>query len=158
MAAILTKYPAVAGVLIDLPAVVAEATAFLDTQGLSARCAVVSGDLLALVPQGGDIYVMKSVLHGLHDEQAVAVLKNCRAAMTASATLLVIEAVLPPHGAPSPLINMLDVHRMVMTGSRERGQEELEAFLERVGFILHRVISTGTQDNIFEALPVEPRR
>jgi hypothetical protein len=101
---------------------------------------------------------MKSVLHGLNDEKTIAVLKNCRAAVTASAKLLVIEAVLPPHGSPSHIINMLDVHRMVMTGSQERSQEELRAFLETAGFNLHRVIKTGTQDNIFEALPVYPRR
>jgi hypothetical protein len=158
MAAILTQHPDVKGVLTDLPAVVDEAKAFLATQGLGARCAVVGNDLLASVPPGGDIYVMKSVLHGLNDEQAVAVLKHCRAAMTASAKLLVIEAVLPPHGSPSPLINMLDVHRMVMTGSQERSQEDLRAFLDIAGFNLHRVIQTGTQDNIFEALPAEPRR
>jgi hypothetical protein len=158
MAAILTKHPDVKGVLTDLPAVVAEAKAFIDAQGLGARCEVLSSDLLASVPPGGDIYVMKSVLHGLNDEKVVAVLTNCRAAMTASATLLVIEAVLPPHGAPSPLITMLDVHRMVINGSRERSQDELRAFLETAGFHLHRVIQTGTQDHIFEALPVEPRR
>jgi len=93
MAAILTQYPTVTGVLTDLPAVVVEAQAFLASRGLGARCEVVSNDLLASVPQGGDIYVMKSVLHGLNDEQVIAVLKHCRAAMTASATLLVIEAV-----------------------------------------------------------------
>jgi hypothetical protein len=158
LAAILTKYPDVKGVLIDLPAVVAEAQVFLATQGLSARCAVVRGDLLTSVPQGGDIYVMKSVLHGLNDEHVVAVLKNCRAAMATSATLLVIEAVLPPHGSPSPLITMLDVQRMVINGGRERSQDELRAFLDTAGFSLHRVIPTGTQDNIFEAVPVEPRR
>jgi hypothetical protein len=158
LAAILTKHPNVTGVLADLPAVVAEAQAFLDTQGLGERCAVVESDLLASVPQGGDLYVMKSVLHGLNDEHVVTVLTNCRAAITAPATLLVIEAVLPPHGAPSPLITMLDVHRMVINGGRERSQDELRAFLETAGFRLHRVIPTGTQDNIFEAFPVEPKR
>src|SRR5262245_39846409 len=39
LAAILTKYPGVTGVLTDLPAVVDEAKAFLATQGLGARCA-----------------------------------------------------------------------------------------------------------------------
>jgi hypothetical protein len=154
LAAILTKYPTVKGVLTDLPAVAAEAKAFIDAQGLGERCAVVSSALLASIPPGGDIYVMKSVLHGLNDEHVVIVLTNCRAAMTASATLLVIEAVLPPHGSPSPLLNMLDVHRMVMTGSQERSQEDLRALLATAGFTLHRVIPTGTQDNIFEALPV----
>src|SRR4030095_9458448 len=154
LAAFLTKHPDVTGVLPDLPAVVEDAKAFLATQGLGARCAVLSSDLLAAVPQGGDIYVMKSVLHGLNDAQAATVLANCRTAMTASATLLVIEAVLPPHGSPSPLINMLDVHRMVMTGSQERSQEDLKALLETAGFTLHRVIQTGTQDQIFEASPV----
>ena len=153
MAAILTKHPDVKGVLTDLPAVVAEAKAFIAAQGLGERCQVRANDLFTSVPQGGDIYVMKSVLHGLNDDQAVAVLKNCRAAVTASAKLLVIEAVLPPHGSPSPLINMLDVQGMVINGSRERSQEELRAFLETAGFSLHRVIQTGTQDQIFESLP-----
>jgi O-methyltransferase domain len=148
LAAILTKYPAVTGVLTDLPAVVDEATAFLASQGLSERCAVVRSDLLASVPQGGDLYVMKSVLHGLHDEKVVTVLQNCRAAMTASAKLLVIEAVLPPHGSPSPLITMLDVQRMVMNGGRERSQDELRALLATADFRLHRVIPTGTQDQV----------
>jgi hypothetical protein len=154
LAAILTKHPHVTGVLTDLPTVADEARAFLATQGLGARCAVLSSDLLAAVPQGGDIYVMKSVLHGLNDAHAVAVLTNCRTAMPVSATLLVIEAVLPPHGSPSPLINMLDVHRMVMTGSQERSQEDLGALLDTASFTLHRVIQTGTQDQIFEAFPV----
>jgi hypothetical protein len=80
LAAILTKHSDVKGMLTDLPAVVAEAQAFIDTQGLGERCAVVESDLLASVPQGGDIYVMKSVLHGLNDEQAVAVAQelSCR--------------------------------------------------------------------------------
>jgi hypothetical protein len=158
MAAILTKHLDVTGVLTDLPAVVPEAQAFIDAQGLGARCEVRANDLLVSVPQGGDLYVMKSVLHGLNDEKTVTVLKNCRAAMAASAILLVIEAVLQPHGAPSPLINMLDVQRMVINGSRERSQEELRVFLDTADFTLHRVIKTGTQDQIFEALPVEPRR
>jgi hypothetical protein len=73
LAAILAKHSHVKGVLTDLPAVAAETTAFIAAQGLGARCAVVRNDLLASVPQGGDIYVMQSVLHGLHDAQAVAV-------------------------------------------------------------------------------------
>jgi hypothetical protein len=48
MAAILTKHPAVKGVLTDLPAVTAEAKAFLATQGLGECCAVVGCDLLAV--------------------------------------------------------------------------------------------------------------
>jgi hypothetical protein len=158
MAAILTNYRHLTGVLTDLPAVVAEAKVFIDSQGLGARCEVRANDLLTSVPQGGDLYLMKSVLHGLNDEHVVAVLKNCRAAMTASATLLVIEAVLPPHGSPSPLINMLDVQRMVINGGRERSQDELRTFLNTSGFSLRRVIPTGTQDQIFEAVPAEPRR
>jgi hypothetical protein len=153
LAAILTTYPTLSGVLADLPAVVDEAKAFLAAQGLSGRCAVVETDLLVSVPPDGDIYTMKSVLHGLSDTQVAAVLANCRAAMKNSATLLVIEAVLPPHGTSSPLITMLDVQRMVINGGRERSEEELRAFLAAAGFNLRRVIPTGTQDNIFEAVP-----
>jgi hypothetical protein len=48
--------------------------------------------------------------------------------------------------------------RMVINGGRERSRDELRAFLDTAGFSLHRVIQTGTQDHIFEALPVEPLR
>jgi O-methyltransferase domain len=154
LAAILTAYPGLTGVLFDLPAVVAEAKAFLNSQGLADRWSVVCGDLLTFVPRGADLYVMKSVLHGLNDAQVAAVLTTCRDAMTASATLLVIEAVLPPHGCPSPLITMLDVQRMVINGGRERSQNELKAFLDTAGFSLNRVIPTGTQDQIFEAVAI----
>ena len=153
LTAILSAYPALTGVLADLPAVVDDARAFLSTQSLSGRWSVVESDLLVSVPPGGDIYTMKSVLHGLSDENVMVVLRNCRAAMGDNATLLVIEAVLPPHGTPSPLITMLDVQRMVINGSRERSEEELRGFLAAAGFHLRRVIQTGTQDNIFEALP-----
>jgi hypothetical protein len=154
LAAILTKYPTLTGVLADLPAVAEEAREFLASQNLSGRWSVVVSDLLTAVPSGGDIYTMKSVLHGLSDEKVLAVLRNCRAAMRDSTTLLVIEAVLPPHGTPSSLITMLDVQRMVINGGRERSEEELRGFLAAAGMQVHRVIQTGTQDTLFEARPL----
>ena len=53
------------------------------------------GDARERVPEGGDAYILSNILCDLDDATAVAVLKNCRAAMSSAAKLLVIDRVLP---------------------------------------------------------------
>ena len=153
MAAILKKHPNVKGLLTDLPAVAEDAKAFIETQGLGERCEVLASNVFESIPREGDIYILKSVIVGQNDDEAIAILKNCRESMTDTAKLLLIDPMLPPHGSPSSS-NMNDVRTMVMSGGQERNEEELRALLEQAGFKLDRVIQTGTQDSIFEALPV----
>src|SRR5215208_7796631 len=70
LAGILARYPGVRGVLFDQPAVVAGAEA----DGVE----IVGGSFFESVPEGGDAYLLKSVLHDWEDEQVIEILRACR--------------------------------------------------------------------------------
>ncbi len=59
------------------------------------------GSFLDPVPEGGDAYVMKNVIHDWADAEAVAILSNVRKAARAGSTLLLVEFVIPPTTASS---------------------------------------------------------
>ena len=72
LAAIVDRHPAARGILFDQPHVVSGAE-------LPERCEVVAGDFFESVPAGGDAYVLKAIVHDWEDEEAVAILRTCRA-------------------------------------------------------------------------------
>src|SRR3954447_10869313 len=96
LAAILPAYPAMRGVLFDLPQVVAGAPPILAAAGVAERCAVVGGDFFAAVPIGGDAYILAGIVHDWGDEQAVAILRACRRVVPPTGRLLLLELMLPP--------------------------------------------------------------
>ena len=100
--AILDQNVDATGVLLETPAVAAEARRRLRAAGLHRRCSVVAGDFLRSVPSGGDLYILAYVLHNWDDRHAVRILRNCRRAMAAGGRLLVVESLLPPGRRPSP--------------------------------------------------------
>ena len=70
LAAILNANPNVRGILVDRKEAIDGAAPRIAAAGLSARCNLVAGDLLAAVPGGADVYIMKHVLHGYRDDDA----------------------------------------------------------------------------------------
>ncbi len=71
----------------------------------------------------------RRILHGLDDEQAAAVLANIRAAARSGARVLLIEAVIPRGNAPSGS-KWLDLLMLVLSGGRERTEEEWRGLLD----------------------------
>src|SRR5690242_4729010 len=67
LAAILEAYPTARGVLIERPTVANGARAALAERGLLERCEVMGGDFMQAVPEGGDCYMLKSILHNWDD-------------------------------------------------------------------------------------------
>ena len=96
VAGILQANPALTGVLFDLPHVAERAKASIAALGLADRCAVVRGDFFKGVPEGGDAYLLKHVIHDWNDVRAAEILQSCRPAMGLAARLLIIEGVYPP--------------------------------------------------------------
>ncbi|MBV9231455.1 MAG: hypothetical protein JOZ18_19260 [Chloroflexi bacterium] len=41
------------------------------------------------IPSGGDLYVLKEILHDWSDEEAISILRNCRRAMSPQSKMLV---------------------------------------------------------------------
>ena len=46
---------------------------------VSSRCKLLAADLTQSVPAGADVYMLKHLLHGRRDAEAITILKNCRA-------------------------------------------------------------------------------
>src|SRR6185503_7868275 len=95
VAEVLRHHREMAGVLLERPGMLALAEAYLSEQGVADRCELVEGDFFSSVPPGGDVYVLKSVLHDWDDQRSVAILRTCRAAMTDGARLVIVELTLP---------------------------------------------------------------
>jgi hypothetical protein len=147
---ILSSYPTVRGVLYDLPAVVAGASAPREG-AMVERCEIVGGDFFERVPMGADAYLLRTIIHDWTDEAALKILKNCRRAIRTDGRLLLVETVLNPSSDPaSALMNLL---MMVLTGGRERTESEFRSLLREADFSLARVISTAG-GSIVEARPV----
>ncbi len=99
------------------------------------------------------------MLHGDTDEKAVGILRNCRAVVPATGSVLVIEFVLPDivrEPAPELVTRFLsDLNMLAVTSGRERSEHEWRQLLEESGFKLARNIPVPEMDvSILEAHPV----
>jgi hypothetical protein len=148
---ILKAHSQLKAVLFELPSVIEAARQRLDP-ALLARVELKSGDFFKSVPEGGDIYILKNILHDWEDERAVLILKTIRQAMSKTAKVLVIEGVVPKGNSPSPT-KMMDITMLVATGGRERTEKEHRALLHAGGFRLTRVIAVSASTSILEAVP-----
>src|SRR5215831_16629443 len=159
-AAILKACPWTTAILFDQPAVIEGALQLLRTEGVTDRCTCITGDFFESVPEGGDTFVLKDIVHDWDDDRAAAILRNCRRAMAhdpAVATrLLVIEKVIPAGNAPFPG-KLTDITMLLVTGGRERTAKDYESLLNEAGFALTRIVPTASPASVIEAVPVEER-
>jgi O-methyltransferase domain len=155
-AAILEAYPWTTAVLFDQAAVIEGAKQHLHAEGVTDRCTCIAGDFFESVPEGGDAYVLKDIVHDWDDDPAVAILRNCRRVMAhtpADTTrVLVAEKVIPPGNAPFPG-KLTDITMLLVTGGRERTAKEYEALLTGAGLALTRIVPTSSPASVIEAVP-----
>jgi len=150
---ILKTYPSIKGVLFDQPSVIAGAKEFITENGLAERCELVAGDFFQSVPPGGDVYLLKTVIHDWDEPNAVKILKNCRRAMTEHSKLLLVEAVIPPGNTPY-FGKLLDLEMLTTSGGRERTEVEYRTLFDAAGFKLTKVFATASPWKIIEAVGV----
>lgn len=119
---------------------------------------LVAADLTQSVPAGADVYMLKHVLHGRRDADAITILRNCRNVIPENGTLLVIEFILPPVVSQAdPHLEshlMSDLNMLAVTGGKERSESEWKALLEAAGFRLAGVYLVGSDLGILEAQSV----
>ncbi|WP_321389246.1 methyltransferase [Emcibacter sp.] len=147
---ILERYPDREGVIFDLPEVAERAS---ETFGHTDRIKAQGGDFFQEVPVGGDLYLLKFILHDWTDEQNVKILKNIRAAMAPGGRLCIMEMVLPDDHSPH-VGWLLDFNMMAVTGGRERTRCEYETLLAEAGFTLTKATPAPPNMTILEAVPV----
>jgi hypothetical protein len=149
LSAILRAHPHLSGVVFDRPTVVPGARRRLAETGVGARSECVAGDFFAALPDGGDLYMLKSVLHDWGDEDAVRILRTCRRAMGERARLLVIERVVPEGNAPAEA-KLFDINMLVVLGGKERTEGEYRSLFEAGGFRLTQIIATQSPLSLIE--------
>ena len=150
---LLQATPALRGIVFDLPAAAERATKQIAASALTERCRAVGGDFFKAVPEGGDAYLLKHVIHDWSDEQAVTILRSCHRAMPATGKLLIVEGIYPPRidqslesrGAAANDVNML-----VNTGGRQRSESEFRALYDAAGFTLTRIVPTPARVAVIE--------
>lgn len=152
LAGLLAAYPAMRGVLFDQPHVVAGAEGVLRAAGVSDRCRVAGGSFFDAVPEGGDAYMLKAVLHDWEDEEAAAILRCCRRAVPAEGAILVVEQELGPANEDQES-KFSDLNMLVGPGGRERTTDEYTALFAAAGFRLERVVPSGIGLNVIEGTP-----
>jgi hypothetical protein len=62
--------------------------------GRKDRVTIQAGNAFEAVPPGADAYILSHVIHDWNEDHCLTILRNCRAAMTPTSRLLIIELVL----------------------------------------------------------------
>lgn len=157
--AVLELHPHLRGMLVDLEPSIQVAKARFATEKTSSRSSLLASDLTQSVPAGADVYMLKHVLHGHRDADAITILKNCRAVIPDNGTLLIIEFILPPlvsHADPHLEAHLMsDLNMLAVTSGRERSEREWRTLLETAGFRLTGVYPVGSDVGIVEAKPAQ---
>jgi ubiquinone/menaquinone biosynthesis C-methylase UbiE len=148
---ILERNPEMRGILFDSPPVIEGAQEAIAASVVAGRCQLVSGDFFQSVPEGGDAIILKWIVHDWNDEQSIAILKNCHRALPADGKLILVEAVVPPGNEPH-FSKFIDLNMLVMTGGRERTEEEFRRLYEASGFRLTRVVPTASPSSVIEGV------
>ncbi|HEY8945842.1 MAG TPA: methyltransferase, partial [Polyangiaceae bacterium] len=147
---ILGSVPAARGTLFDLPEVADRAKAKFIDASIRERCEVVGGDFFDSVPSGGDLYLLKHILHDWDDARADRILASVASAMPPGSRLLVIEQGVTEPGTPSPGKIMDVVMLLLLDGGRERTTKEFAALFDRNGLRFEREIRTGGPITLYE--------
>jgi SAM-dependent methyltransferase len=152
LAAILERHTGARGALVEVARVAERARQLFEERGLLDRCDVIAGDFFRAVPEGGDVYLLSRVLHDWDDSSALAILRQCRAAMSLPSRLLIVERVLPNEGTTGAL-RFRDLGMMILGGGRERSQTEWTHLLAgaELEIIGSRPVASDTEDQILEA-------
>jgi len=130
------------GMVFDLESVVSEAKMKVSDPVLIQRCEFVAGDFFKSVVAGADLYIMKWIIHDWSDEDCKVILNNVRKAMKPDSKLLILDSVIETGNVFQPE-KFMDVNMLVMTGGKERTEQEFSVLLSSVGLRLQNIYNRG---------------
>ena len=145
--ALLEKYPALRGVLLDVPDLipVAQRSFPVSDPNIASRLEYAGADMFESVPRA-DAYILKHIVHDWDDEHCLRLLRNCHNSMQGNGRLICVDMVVPPMGdtgaTPAKLADLL---MMLAIGGKERTMEQWEDLYRSSGFRITSV--TPLYDN-----------
>lgn len=133
---VLSAWKHLTGVLLERPAAVEQARPAFAAAGLEDRCEARVGDFFEALPEDGDVFVLKHIIHSWDDATATELLRRCGRAAGPDGTLLVIEGLLLPEGHQN-MTSLLDLEMLVLCGpGHERSKPEMRRLFSAAGLRL----------------------
>lgn len=154
ISAVLTRYPALRGILFDLGHVTGRAQAALAQAGVSDRCTLIEGNFFESVPAGADAYLMRHIIHDWTDEQSVQILSNIRKVIPRHGRLLLVEFDLLDANQAG-VGKDADMVMLAFPAGLERTQQEYADLYLRSGFEFTRAVATSSAVSVFEGRPAD---
>jgi hypothetical protein len=148
---ILREYPRMRGVLFDIDHVIAGAVPKIAAAVLQDRMTTQAGDFFKSVPEGGDAYIMKHIIHDWNDDQATVILRNIARMLKGKprGRVILLEAVIQPDNQ-ADLAKLVDLEMLVFPGGRERTESDFAKLFAGAGFELTRVVPTESPLSVIE--------
>ncbi len=147
---LLTRYPGCKGILFALPQVIERARPMITTSSVAKRVNCESGDFFNAITTGGDLFILKNVLHDWDDEHCRMILKCVGQAMDSHTTLLIIETIVTNNNKRS-IGSLYDLQMLVsIDGGKERTLKEFTALLSPAHFHINRIVPTSSNLSIIE--------
>jgi hypothetical protein len=152
LATLLSQHPEMTGTVFDLPSVIERTQAQNMGTGLTGRWTCQAGDFFQNVPEGGDAYFLKQILHDWNDEDCLKILSSIRRAIAPSGKLFVIQHIPPkPPNKSTPYLVMSLVLRQWFEGGYQRTEEQLRRLLDQTGFEFVSLTPTNVDNSILQA-------
>ncbi|MEV0381601.1 methyltransferase [Nonomuraea sp. NPDC050643] len=155
LAEVLAAHPEIRGTLVDLPDTVARGRHYLAERGLAARCAFAGQSFFDPLPAGGEVYVLRRVVHDWGDDDAVLILRRCADAAGRRGRVVVIES----HGAPGTdpaMAAEMNLRMLVLSGGRERTVDDYRALTAEAGLDIADIRGTELGHLILVCAPRSP--
>lgn len=152
LATILQANPTAHGILFDQPPVIEMARPRFSSGPFEDRVKMVGGNFFEAVPNGGDIYTLKQILHNWEEPECVRILSNCRKSMNEGGRVLVMDEIIVPGKKEERNPALIDVLMLLLFSSRKRSEAEHRVLFEKAGLRLTRVLPTTSSYHILEAL------
>ena len=151
LAAVLNKYPAMKGVLFELPQLIDGARGLMESSGVADRVEFVAGDFREEIPVRADAYMLKHIIHDWYDDTNQKILGNIREHMPDDGRVLIMDSIIPLGNEPH-MKKVLDIEMLIAPGGVERTTKEFETLLNSSGFRLNRIIHTNAPISIIEGV------
>jgi hypothetical protein len=152
LAGLLERHESLRGTLVDLPHSASGGEEVFAAAEVSDRAEVQYGSFFDPLPAGADAYVLKRVLYGWRDDDALRILRNVRGAMSPDTRLLVLEPLVRAGNEPD-VGKLYDLLLITMTGGGARSEPELEQLLAAADLRVERIVRTPLLP-IVECAPV----
>lgn len=147
---ILLQNKNMSGINFDIPALQEMATAYFKEKEVESRCKYVGGDFLKSIPHGGDLYIMKAILHGKNDAMAIEVLNKCKEVLPNNGKLLIIERIICRAAKNYIEACMNDINMLNVTSGHVRTYAEFERLFLSAGYLIQQIYPVDDDLSIIE--------